>query len=263
MVTGAARGLGKVIARRFLAEGANVVINDVDAAAGRAAAHDLGTRAVACDVSDSAAVADMVAEAHESLGRLDILVNNAGISPLQLEDSPARWTRKIADRARQAESGEAIEPLDWTRRLSDEAWRRMLAVHLDGTFFCSREALKIMTPQSGGSIVNMASVMGTYGRLGFSSYAAAKGGILGFTRALAHEVADRNIRVNAIAPGWVETEMFDNIAIMHDRIRAATPLGRFGSPEDIASAAVYLAGDESGFVTGQTLSPNGGWYMSQ
>ena len=120
-----------------------------------------------------------------------------------------------------------------------------------------------MISQPTGSIINMASVMGTFGRPGAIHYSAAKSGIMGFTRALAHELASRKIRVNAIAPGWIETEMTAPLAMMRPVLEAQTPLGRFGEPDDIAWAAVYLASEEAKFVTGQVLSPNGGWYMSQ
>ena len=147
--------------------------------------------------------------------------------------------------------------------LADETWRRVLAVHLDGTFFCSREALKLMATQAGGCIINMGSIMGTAGGVGAPAYCAAKAGILGFTRALAREVATRNIRVNAIAPGWIDTDMTAPLGPLRDVFAQQTPLGRFGDVDDIAWAAVYLASDEAKFVTGQVLSPNGGWHMSQ
>jgi 3-oxoacyl-[acyl-carrier protein] reductase len=139
----------------------------------------------------------------------------------------------------------------------------MIAVHLDGTFFCCREGLKIMNPQLAGSIINLGSIMGTAGGGGLPDYCAAKAGILGLTRSLAREVASRGIRVNAIAPGWIETAMTEAVSTVRPLLEAQTPLGRFGEPDDIAWAAVYLASDEAKFVTGQVLSPNGGWHMSQ
>jgi 3-oxoacyl-[acyl-carrier protein] reductase len=139
----------------------------------------------------------------------------------------------------------------------------MLAVHLDGTFFCTREALRIMAPQGSGSIVNMGSIMGTAGGTGAPHYCAAKAGILGLTRAHARELATRGIRVNAIAPGWIDTEMLTPLAEVKPLIALQTPLGRLGEADDIAWAAVYLASEEARFVTGQVLSPNGGWHMSQ
>ena len=139
----------------------------------------------------------------------------------------------------------------------------MMGVHVDGTFFCCREALKIMTAQRSGAIINMGSIMGTFGRGGGTAYCTAKAAILGFTRSLAHEVADRNIRVNAIAPGWILTDMTSPFEAMHPMLAAQTPQGRIGEPDDIAWAAVYLASEEAKFMTGQVISPNGGWYMSQ
>ena len=140
----------------------------------------------------------------------------------------------------------------------------MLAIHLDGTFYCTREALKIMNPQMSGAIVNMGSIMGTAGGGGAPHYCAAKAAILGLTRSVAREVVVRNIRVNAIAPGYIDTPLLDPMAAsMRQLIALGTPMQRLGEPDDIAWAAVYLASDEAKFVTGQTLSPNGGWHMSQ
>ncbi len=138
----------------------------------------------------------------------------------------------------------------------------MIVVHLNGTFFCTREALRIMNPQLAGCIINMGSIMGTTGGLG-SAYSAAKAGILGFTRSLAREVVSRNIRVNALAPGYIDTELTAPIQATRVLLEAQTPMGRFGDCDDVAWPAVYLASDEAKFVTGQVLSPNGGYVMSQ
>jgi 3-oxoacyl-[acyl-carrier protein] reductase len=217
------------------------------------------------DVADPAAVARMFADVARGHERLDVLVNNAGISGL--EGQPAALDALAGVLARQAAERAAGEPvrthLDVTMHLADEAWRRVLAVHLDGTFFCCREALKLMAAQSGGCIINMGSIMGTAGGPGAVAYCAAKAGILGLTRALAREVATRNIRVNAIAPGWIDTDMTAPLGPLRDVFAQQTPLGHFGDVDDIAWAAVYLASDEAKFVTGQVLSPNGGWHMSQ
>ena len=262
LITGAARGLGAQIARRFAEEGATVVINDLNLAAAETTAKALGGHALACDVSDSASVGRMFAELRGLTDRIDILVNNAGISGLE-GDNAAR--ERIARMAEQALAG---NPPDegmggGITEVSDAQWHRMLGVHMDGTFFCSREAVKLMIPHRRGSIINMGSIMGTFGRSGGTAYCAAKAGILGFTRALAHELAPHEIRVNAIAPGWIHTDMTDPLRPMHPLLEAQTPLRRLGDPDDIAWAAVYLASEEAKFVTGQTLSPNGGWYMSQ
>ena len=263
LVTGAARGLGAQIARRFAEEGASVIVNDLNLAAAEATAKTVGGHGLACDVSDSASVARMFAELREITGgRLDVLVNNAGISGME-GDNAAR--ERIARIAQQALSG---TPPDESLTggivdVTDANWHKMIGVHLDGTFFCSREAARIMIPQKSGNIVNMGSIMGTFGRPGGTAYCSAKAGILGFTRALAHELATHAIRVNAIAPGWIHTDMTDPLKPMHPLLEAQTPLGRLGDPDDIAWAAVYLASEEAKFVTGQVLSPNGGWYMSQ
>ncbi|HSG89947.1 MAG TPA: SDR family NAD(P)-dependent oxidoreductase [Pseudomonadales bacterium] len=262
LITGAARGLGERIAMRFREEGADVIINDLNLAAARATADKLGGQAVACDVADSASVAAMFREVDGMTDRLDILVNNAGISGME-GDNAAR--ERIAKMVEAIEAGEEPEEgltgnfWDYT----DDQWHRMIGVHLNGTFFCSREASRRMAAAGGGNMINMSSIMGTFGRPGGAAYCAAKAGILGLTRALAHELSAQQIRVNAIAPGWIHTDMTDPLAPMHPMLEAQTPLGRLGDPDDIAWAAVYLGSDEAKFVTGQCLSPNGGWYMSQ
>ena len=265
LVTGAARGLGLAIAKRFVEEGAQVVVNDVDLVAAEKAAAPLGGVALAADVSDSAAVRRMFEATHRRFGRLDVLVNNAGISGV--ENDPALRSKfrdkQLQQAAELAAGGPIRTHLDAAVEVTDEAWHRMLAVHLDGTFFCSREALKIMNPQMSGSIINMGSIMGTAGGAGAVAYCDAKAGILGFTRSLAREVVTRNIRVNAIAPGWIDTDMIAFLDQMKAIIEAGTPMHRLGEPDDIAWAAVYLASEEAKFVTGQVLSPNGGWHMSQ
>jgi len=224
----------------------------------------VGGYAVAADVSDSSAVAAMFLEIAKLAPSLHILVNNAGINGLEdhknVPEVIARRQKHVDEIAR----GGPVETfLDGTVHTSDSSWRRMQAVHVDGTFFCTREALKIMNQQMSGCIINIASVMGTFGRPGSVAYSTAKAGILGFTRALAHEVAPRNIRVNSIAPGWIDTRMTAPLGTLRQWIAFQTPLQRLGEPDDIAWAAVYLACDEAKFMTGQVISPNGGWYMSQ
>jgi 3-oxoacyl-[acyl-carrier protein] reductase len=266
LITGAARGLGLAIAKRFIEEGASVVvINDLDPVEAEKAAAPLGAVAMAASVADSDAVRRMFETVAKRFGRLDVLVNNAGISGM--ENDPALRANFRDKQLRQAEELAAGGPikthLDAAVEVTDDAWHRMLAVHLDGTFFCSREALKIMNPQMSGAIINMGSIMGTAGGAGAVAYCAAKAGILGFTRSLAREVVTRNIRVNAIAPGWIDTDMTAPLDELRAVIAAGTPMRRFGDPDDIAWAAVYLASEEAKFVTGQVLSPNGGWHMSQ
>jgi NAD(P)-dependent dehydrogenase (short-subunit alcohol dehydrogenase family) len=263
LITGAARGLGAAIARRFVEEGASVIINDLSLDAARKTAQTLNGLAFAANVADSKDVAKMFADIRKATPRLDILVNNAGISGLEGRNDNNERLAKFMERAMAISRGEPVEPDNGTIEETDEDWHRMMGVHVDGTFFCCREALKTMTAQRSGAIVNMGSIMGTFGRGGGTAYCTAKAAILGFTRSLAHEVADRNIRVNAIAPGWILTDMTSPFEAMHPMLAAQTPQGRIGEPDDIAWAAVYLASDEAKFMTGQVVSPNGGWYMSQ
>ena len=265
LVTGGARGLGLAIARRCSEEGAEIVINDLDAESAEKAAAEVDGFGLAADVSDSAAVARLFETLAERVGRLDVLVNNAGISGA--ENDPERVSefrsKMLAQAAEAAGGGPIRTHIDATVETADADWQRVIDVHLNGTFFCTREALKIMGPQMSGAIVNLGSIMGTTGAAGASHYCAAKGGILGLTRSLARELVTRNIRVNAIAPGWIDTAMTAPIRETRRLLEAQTPMGRFGEPDDIAWAAVYLASDEAKFVTGQVLSPNGGFYMSQ
>ncbi len=264
LITGAGRGIGLAIASRFQQEGATVLLNDLNVDGVSVQAQALDARYYACDVGDSAAVDSMFAAIRADVGRLDILVNNAGINGSEGEDVSARHEKSMRQ-MEQIQNGQPItEHNDTTIELSDDKWRRMMRVHLDGTFYCSRAALKLMRKGAApGVILNLGSIMGTAGGAGASHYCAAKAGILGFTRALAREVATRNIRVNAIAPGWIETDMTSNLGPLAPVLAAQTPMLRFGDVDDIAHAAVYLASDEAKFVTGQVLSPNGGWHMSQ
>lgn len=260
LITGAARGLGAQIARRFSEEGAHVIVNDMHQSPAAATAGELGGDALACDVSDPDSVAAMFEAVGKLTDQLDILVNNAGISGIEGDNDARERIKRTAEALARGEPGDIDSGIT---EVTTEQWRRMLAVHMDGTFFCSREAVRLMKPRRSGSIINMGSIMGTAGRSGPVAYSAAKAGILGMTRALAHELALENIRVNAIAPGWIHTDMTDPLAPMHPFLEMQTPMGRMGEPDDIAWAAVYLASEEAGFVTGQTLSPNGGWHMSQ
>ena len=261
LITGAARGIGGKIAQRFSEEGAHVIINDINLEAAREMADQIGGSAIACDVSDSLAVDEMFEQVEQQFENLDILVNNAGISGL--EDDSVAHDRLLAAYAEN--SNETKIPI---LEVTDEAWGKMLAVHLNGTFFCSRAALRIMINQKGrnvgrSNIINMGSIMGTAGGAGAIAYCSAKAGILGLTRSLARELAPHKIRVNALAPGHIYTDMISSLEDMHPSLVAQTPMGHLGETDDIAWAAVYLASDEAKFVTGQTLSPNGGWHMSQ
>jgi 3-oxoacyl-[acyl-carrier protein] reductase len=190
-----------------------------------------------------------------------VLVNNAGIGETGGGDREARAATAQARLGELFGGGGIKTHWDITQAMTDEAWLRMLAVHLNGTFFCTREALRLMSPRNAGSIVNVSSVAALMGIEVAPHYGAAKAGILGFTRSVAREVASRGIRVNAICPGWIATPMTEPLP---PTIRALavgqTPLGRFGQPEEVAATALFLASDDSSYFTGQWLSPNGGLF---
>jgi 3-oxoacyl-[acyl-carrier protein] reductase len=265
LVTGGGSGIGRAIVRRFSTEGARVIVNDIDGEAARATLAGLGAAAAArglavqADVASSAAVRAMFAEVDAKYGGLDILVNNAGIAEFSKEETPrvnACAERRIGEQM----SGSALTPFSFTEDMTDEAWRRLLAVHLDGTFYCSRSALGLMGKLSpGGAIVNMSSVAGLMGLAPAPHYSAAKAGILGLTFAMAQEVGSRKIRVNAICPGFIDTPMTAGISPMLKMMMLGqTPLGRWGEPDEIAETALFLASDGAAYITGQALSPNGG-----
>jgi 3-oxoacyl-[acyl-carrier protein] reductase len=262
LVTGAGSGIGRAIALRFGQEGARVVVNDVSLDRARATIEAMGAtgvhaRAIEADVSDSGAVRRMFAGIEREFGRLDVLVNNAGISGA---DDRGREHVERTQEVRLGEmmAGEGIKThWDITERLTDGAWHRVIGVHLNGTFFCTREALRLM--RAGGTIVNLSSVAALQGLETVPHYSAAKAGILGFTRAVAKEVASRQIRVNAICPGLIDTPMTEALSpLMRRLVVGRTPLGRIGAPQDVAATALFLASDDSAFFTGQWLSPNGG-----
>jgi 3-oxoacyl-[acyl-carrier protein] reductase len=260
VVTGGGSGIGRAICELFAIEGARVVVNDINAEAAEATVKAMwGGRALPADVADSAQVKAMFAAVEREHGGLDILVNNAGIASAGLEDRKGLRERAEA-RITEAMSGQGITThLDATEGLDDAAWRRMLAVHLDGTFFCTREALRLMKERRGCAIVNLSSVAALTGIAAVPHYSAAKGGILAFTRAVARDVASRGIRVNAICPGYIDTPMTaPGSPLMKAVTLANTPLGRFGEAAEIARTALFLVSDDSSFFTGQWLSPNGG-----
>jgi 3-oxoacyl-[acyl-carrier protein] reductase len=269
LVTGAGSGIGRAIAVRFAQEGARVIVNDVkqetaqetvDAiASGSEAARG---RALAADVSDSGQVKRMFAEVDREFGALDILVNNAGIAEGAPGDREKLLARSEARIGELMAGGPVTTHWDLTQDMSDEAWHRMIGVHLNGTFFCTREALRLMARRNRGAIINMSSVAALMGIEAAPHYSAAKGGILAFTRAVSREVASRGIRVNAICPGYIDTPMTKPMSpIMQRLLIARTPLGRWGEPEEIAATALFLASDDSSYFTGQWLSPNGGLFI--
>ena len=267
LITGAGSGLGKAIASLFAREGARVIINDLNRDAAQAVVASLGSAserssAIAADVSDSAAVRAMFAQVKERFGGLDILVNNAGIG--ETGSRRDEINRKGEAQLGELMSGRKIEShWDVTVSLSDEEWDRMIGVHLTGTFYCTREALKLMSAKNRGSIINMSSVAGLHGIPIAAHYGAAKGGILGFTRSVAQEMGSRGIRVNAICPGWIETPMTENFSpLLKASLTARVPLARWGRPEEVAATALFLASDEGSYFTGQWLSPNGGLFIA-
>ena len=265
LITGGARGLGASIAHHFYKEGAEIIICDTNFADALNLAKKLNGTAYKMDVSKSSEVRDVFKTISLKNKTLDILVNNAGINGFENRQDLLDERIKINNLQSKefSETGKINSHFDVTVSMTDDDWHKMIAVHLNGTFFCTREALKIMNNQESGSIINMGSVLGTTGGPSSPHYSAAKAGILGFTRATARELASRNIRVNAIAPGYIDTDMTSSLGDVKKIVEAATPMKRFGVVEDIAWAAVYLASQESKFVTGQTISPNGGFVMSQ
>jgi NAD(P)-dependent dehydrogenase (short-subunit alcohol dehydrogenase family) len=237
IVTGGARGIGLAIARRFIAEGAKVIIGDIDEQGGRKAADELGEAAcrfARTDVGDAADARNLVAVACRSFtGDLDILVNNAGIT-----------------------SDKTFQKMDHA------SWRTVLATNLDGVFNCTKVFIDGMLAQGWGRVVNITSVIGQIGNFGQVNYAASKAGVAAFTKSLAKEVAAKGITVNAVAPGFIETEMVHAIP---DRIRTRLleqiPMRRFGKAEEVARACVYLCSTDGDYITGSELMLNGGLYM--
>ena len=239
LVTGASRGIGRAIALALAAEGADVAVNYAgsEAAAQEVAAEikALGRKAmiVQADVSSNEACAAMVDAVVKEFGRIDILVNNAGITRDGL-----------------------------LMRMKEEDWDAVLNTNLKGVFNCTKASIKYMMKQRAGRIVNISSVVGLMGNAGQANYAAAKAGVLGFTKAVAKEVAARGITVNAIAPGFIKTDM---TSVLPEKVVAGLvaniPLSRLGETEDIAKAALFLVSDDANYITGQTLHVDGGMVM--
>ena len=265
LITGGARGLGASIAKHFFNEGAKIILCDINIDQANEKAHELDGTAYYMDVSNSENVKEVFTKVKSKFNQLDILVNNAGINGFENRQDLLDERMKVNNlQSREfAESGKISSHFDITVNMTDDDWHQMISIHLNGTFFCTREALKIMNNQDKASIINMGSVLGTTGGPSSPHYSAAKAAILGYTRATAKELASRNIRVNAIAPGYIETDMTSNLGDVIKLVKSSTPMKTFGQVDDIAWAAVYLASEEAKFVTGQTLSPNGGFVMSQ
>jgi 3-oxoacyl-[acyl-carrier protein] reductase len=238
IVTGASRGIGKSISLALAGAGANIVAVDIDLAETEAAVADfkaLGVDAIAVqgNVTVAADVEAVVNAAMEKYGRIDILINNAGIT----------------------RDGLLV-------RMKDEDWDAVLNVNLKGAFLCTRAVAKVMTKQRYGRIVNIASVVGQMGNAGQANYCASKAGLIGLTKSNARELAKREVTVNAVAPGFIVSAMTDTLPEkVRDELAAQIPLGRLGTPEDIANAVLFLAAESSGYISGQVVGVNGGMYM--
>lgn len=244
LVTGGAAGIGLATARRFAAEGARVAIWDVTEAAGRAAAEELSRGPgegvfFPVDVTNGAAVDRGMEEVVERFGSLSVLVNNAGI----LRDAQlVKWRDGAV-----------------AGRMEEKDFDTLISVNLKGVFLCTRAAVPHLIRSGGGAILSAASVIGLYGNFGQTNYVASKAGVIGMTRTWARELGRYKIRVNAVAPGFIATDM---VKAMPEKVLASlvqhTPLGRMGTPEEVASAYAWLASDEASFVSGAVLSVDGG-----
>ena len=258
VVTGGGSGIGEAICVRFAREGARVGVVDLDDQAAKLTAEVAGGGvAVAADVSNSAAVDAALERVEGELGPVEIWVNNAGIA------GSAEYTEHVNERAHQqiaeAGTGTITTPLEAFVGMSDEEWRRMLSVHLDGTFFGTRAAARSMVKRGAGAIINIGSICGLEGCTGHPHYSAAKSGIHGLTRTVAKELILQGVRVNAIAPGYIETPLLGALSeTLTAAVRLQTPIGRLGRPDEIAATAAFLASDDASFFVGQIVSPNGG-----
>lgn len=238
IVTGASRGIGFAVAETLAKAGYNLAIcgtreETVNAAAEKLSAHGVEVLPRVVNVTDSEAVKTFVQEVAKHFGRLDVLVNNAGIT----------------------KDGLAM-------RMKGDDWQAVIDTNLSSVFYASQAALKPMMRAKGGRIINISSVVASMGNPGQMNYCASKGGVEAMTRSLAREIGSRNITVNAIAPGFIATDMTNELGDdAKDALAAQVPLGRLGSPEDIAASVLFLAGESGGYITGQVLHVNGGMYM--
>ncbi|MDP2326748.1 MAG: 3-oxoacyl-[acyl-carrier-protein] reductase [Dehalococcoidia bacterium] len=241
LVTGGGRGIGRAIATELARGGASVAITYRGSQAAAEAlavelnqSFDVAVRPVLCDVRKASEIERAFAEVKDTMGAVSVLVNNAGMTADNL-----------------------------VMRMSEEAWDDVLATNLRGTFLASRAALRDMIRARGGRIVNITSVVGVSGNAGQANYAAAKAGIIGFTRSLAQEVASRGITVNAVAPGFVMTDMTAGLTDeQKEGIRQRIPMGRYGEASEIASVVAFLASDAASYITGQVINVDGGLVMA-
>ena len=233
IVTGSARGIGQAIALKLAEVGATVVVSDIanaEPVAEEIKALGRQSLAVPADVSSSEDVAGLVDTVISTYGSVDILVNNAGITRDQL-----------------------------VMRMTDEDWDSVLMVNLKSAFLCTRAVLRQMIKRRWGRIISMASIVGVVGNAGQANYASAKAGIIGFTRTIAKEVASRGITANAIAPGFIDTQMTQKLdENQRQELKNRIPVGYFGSPRDVAEAVAFLASEEARYITGQVLGVDGG-----
>ena len=239
VVTGGSRGIGRAICLKLAGQGANIVLNYAGNAAAaeetRAACEALGVRALAVqgDVADPAACNALIDTAIEAFGQVDILVCNAGITRDNL-----------------------------LMRMSDEEFQKVIDTNLKGTFHCMRAVIRPMMKKRRGRIISISSVVGLMGNAGQINYAASKAGVIGMTKSLAREVASRGITVNAVAPGFIRTDMTDVLSdAVKEGILHSIPLGKLGEAEDVANTVLFLASDEAAYITGQVLSVDGGMAM--
>jgi 3-oxoacyl-[acyl-carrier protein] reductase len=257
-ITGAGSGLGAAFARRLAADGATVVVNDVSADAASAVAIEVGGDTAVFDVCDSAAFDAEIDKATERHGRLDIMINNAGIAPA---GDPLKSQRTIENQIKRMEGRiDDLVPTDVTLDLSDADWDRMIKVHLYGTFYGTRAALRHMTPARSGAIVNIASVLGLRPMAGAIHYATAKAGIIALTKSVGQEVAPFGVRVNAVCPGWVDTPLLAPIdPMVMAGIVMSIPRGRMAAPEELAELVRFLSGPESSYCNGDVFAASGGF----
>jgi 3-oxoacyl-[acyl-carrier protein] reductase len=238
LITGAAQGIGKSVALGMAREGANLGISDVNLDLAEKTAKEvqaLGVKSVAIqlDVSDQDSVTRAIRTFADEFSSLDVLVNNAGIT----KDTVLL-------------------------RMKEADWDAVININLKGSFLCMKEAVKVMAKQRYGKIISISSVVAFMGNPGQANYSSSKAGLIGLTKTVAREYAARGIRVNAVAPGFIQTAMTDALSdSVRDEMKKAIPLNEFGSPEDVSSAVTFLASEEADYITGQVIHVNGGMYM--